>query len=286
MATLTTRTDVRLRARPASTRRRMLTSDRADSASMPSSSPRRFGLLSAASRRAATTRSHVGSSTRWANSRRATTSRSRSSRTARAATSRRSAGGATGALAMIDCSRPPAAAIVSRSISAHEATPSITDICRSSSARPPTMLGSMNPPAATRSAATGHWVSPPITAPATTARAMRRGSRSTSRFGASRRTSLRRGRSSDRSWPSEGDEQEEAAEAGQRAEEDDGGRHVHQPPGRFMTLGSKPAATRSSRFRFCIGEAGTARRSGPGAKISFELTIVPSAPATSRIDET
>src|SRR3546814_1579422 len=72
------------------------------------------------------------------------------------------------------------------------------------------------------------------------------------------------------------EQHEEQPEADQGSEQDDRCAHAHHPPGRFSTLGSKPTATRSSRLRVCIGEAGTARRSGPGAKISLELTMVPS----------
>src|SRR3546814_17570141 len=58
------------------------------------------------------------------------------------------------------------------------------------------------------------------------------------------------------------EQHEEQPEADQGSEQDDRCAHAHHPPGRFSTLGSKPTATRSSRLRVCIGEAGTARRSG------------------------
>ena len=164
-----TLTEVRVRARPASTRRRIVAWSRAAVARVPSSSPSRLAWCSAASTNAATTRSQVGSATSSAKARRAGPSRSRSSRAASVATSRRIGSGATGAVAAMACSRPAAPAIVSRSISAHPATAStraIVAVCAFDSVNRP---GMPQQAAAASSAATGQPVPAPTSDRAPTA---------------------------------------------------------------------------------------------------------------------
>ena len=153
-----TLTEVRVRARPASTRSRMVAWSRAAVARVPSSSPSRLAWCSAASSNAATTKSQVGSATSSAKARRAGPRRWRSSRAASVATSRRIGGGATVAVAAMACSRPAAPAMVSRSISAHPATASTRAIVAVWAFDSVNRAGMPQQAAAARSAATGQPV--------------------------------------------------------------------------------------------------------------------------------
>ena len=60
----------------------------------------------------------------------------------------------------------------------------------------------------------------------------------------------------------------------------------HQPSGRNSTDESKPTSASSPCVRSRSGDPGMARLSCPGAKISLDTTSGPSAPTTSRTDET
>ncbi|MBW3615706.1 MAG: hypothetical protein KY439_10425, partial [Actinobacteria bacterium] len=93
-------------------------------------------------------------------------------------TSVRMAGGATAALATIDCSSPPAAAIVSRNISAQAAIASSRAMSAPRRAPEPTRSGARKAATATSRAPTGHPVRAAITAPPATASATRNASRS------------------------------------------------------------------------------------------------------------
>ena len=161
--------EVRVRARPASTRSRMVAWSRAAWASEPNSSPRRWAWCSAASTKAATTRSQVGSATSSAKARSAGARRSDSRRTANVATSARIGNGATVAVATMACSRPAAPAMVSRSISDHPATASIRPTASPRPFAPVSSPGAPHPARPAHRAPTGQRVAAPTTTAAPTA---------------------------------------------------------------------------------------------------------------------
>ena len=114
-----------MRARPTSTRRRMRTSPRMESARRPSNPPRSRVSIRAALLSAATTRSADG----WSSSSPRSASASASGWSSRRRENRRTSGliaaGATWLAAMSACSSPAAPAMLSRIISVQEAIASV-----------------------------------------------------------------------------------------------------------------------------------------------------------------
>ena len=127
--------------------------------------------------------------------------------------------GDTPAVATIDCSNPPAPAIVSRSISAHAAMPSMRSIAACRAARPPARLGAMNPATPRSSAAIGHRVIAPTMTAAPIASATRSVKCSTLvAIGSAGALLARRGYRI-RLGTSQGDEEQHQSRGEQRAEQ-------------------------------------------------------------------
>ena len=273
----TTRTAVRLRARPASTRKRMAASSRAAVARALRRSPRRRAWRSAARTSAATTRSAVGSASSAAKSRNAADSGSRSNRATKSATSARMAGGATGAVAAMACSSPAAPAIVSRSISAQAAMASVR-----ATSRPP-----RRPPAEElrrpdQANPREHGAHRPAGQRTDHHRGTGGGTDADERDRAA--VPVRSGPG--QRAPPAGDGHEQADADPDAAHERDGGHLCHHPSGRSSSARSRPAAAKSSAVSVRIRVAGTALPSGPGRKTSLDTTRGPSASRTSRTEAT